>query len=187
MARSDREKAVREFLASPPFRKRNIGDDEVRLFDIALTHDSYSNEEAQSGRTKESYERLEFLGDAVIELAVCEHIYERTRHSEGEMTVFKNTTVSNANISLRILACNIDIDNMLLVGEGHKDKRTGNNTIEENMRADAFEALIGAVYEMYGFGEAKRIVREVLIEVLWDMDVSVPARPSRSNDRSMGF
>jgi len=170
MARSDREKAIREFLASPPFNRRNIGDDEVRTFDIALTHDSHSNEEAQSGRTKESYERLEFLGDAVIELAVCEYIYSGTRLSEGEMTIFKNTTVSNANMSLRILEAGIDIDNVILVGEGHKDKRTGDNVIEENMRADAFEALLGAVYELYGFGEAKRIVRDVLIEVPWDMD-----------------
>jgi dsRNA-specific ribonuclease len=71
---------------------------------------------------------------------------------------------------LRILACNIDIDNVLLVGEGHKDKRTGDNVIEENMRADTFEALMGVVYELYGLDEAKRIVREVLIEVPWDMD-----------------
>jgi len=165
MARRDREKAVREFLASPPFGRRNISDEEVKMFDIALTHDSHSNEEAQSGRTKESYERLEFLGDAVIELAVCEYIYGTTQLNEGEMTVFKNTTVSNANISSRISEAGIDIDTVILVGEGHRDKRTGNNMIEENMRADAFEALIGAVYVMYGIDEAKRIVREVLIDV----------------------
>ena len=172
MARSEREKAVRELLASHPFNIRNISDSEAELFDIALTHDSYSNEEAQAGRDKGSYERLEFLGDAVMELAVCEYIYSNTQLKEGEMTVFKNKTVSNANMSSRILLSGMNIDGSIAVGEGHKDKRTGENIIEESMRADAFEALLGAVYLLYGLDEAKRIVYEVFTDPLQDDDAS---------------
>jgi len=172
MARSEREKAVREFLASHPFNRRNISDREVELFDIALTHDSHANEEAQAGRIKESYERLEFLGDAVMDLAVCEYIYSKTQLNEGEMTIFKNMMVSNANISSRILVSGIDIDDHLLVGVGHKDKRTGANVIEENMRADAFEALLGAAYTLYGIDEARRIIYEMFMDPQQDAGAS---------------
>ena len=162
--RSEREKAVREFMASHPFSRRDLSDHEVELIDTALTHDSYANEEEQAGRKKGSYERLEFLGDAVMELAVCEHIYSRTELNEGAMTEYKNGVVSNKSMSSRILRSGSDIDRSVLVGEGHKDRRTGENNITENIRADAFEALLGAVYLLYGFDEAKRIVHDVLID-----------------------
>ncbi|MCL1983946.1 MAG: ribonuclease III domain-containing protein [Methanomassiliicoccaceae archaeon] len=158
-----REMKIREFLASPPFNRRNVGDDEVRLFSVALTHDSYSNERAALDENVGSYERLEFLGDAVMELIVCEYIYSNTELNEGAMTDFKKDVVCNKNISSRVTEANVDIDGALLVGEGHKEKRTNENIIEENMRADAFEAVIGAVYLLYGMDEAERIVKEIFL------------------------
>ena len=163
-ARRTREMKIREFLAGPPFLKRNITDEELKMFDTALTHDSFSNEELTRKSSAVSNERLEFLGDAVMELAVCEFIYSSEETNEGKMTETKNNIVCNRNISMRIAAAGIDIDGSLLVGEGHREKRTGNNVIEENMRADAFEAILGAVYLSYGFEEAKRIVYEVFLK-----------------------
>jgi dsRNA-specific ribonuclease len=64
---------------------------------------------------------------------------------------------------MRVMEAGIDIDGSLLVGEGHREKRTGDNIIEENMRADAFEAILGAGYLLYGMDEAKRIVRDVFL------------------------
>ncbi|MCL2143607.1 MAG: ribonuclease III domain-containing protein [Methanomassiliicoccaceae archaeon] len=159
----EREKAIRKFLAAPPFGRRNVPADHIEMFSAALTHDSYANEEASRSSGTRSYERLEFLGDAVLELAVCEFIYSDTELNEGAMTDLKKDIVCNKNISLRVTEAGIDIDDSLLVGEGHKEKRTGSNVIEENMRADAFEAVLGAVYLLYGIEEAERIVREVLI------------------------
>jgi len=161
--RREREMAIREFLAAPPFRKRNVSDHELQMFDAALTHDSYANEELSRGVKRNSYERLEFLGDAVLSLAVCEHIYSNTELSEGGMTDYKIEKVCNENISLRVSEHGMNIDGTLLVGEGHKDKH-GKNVIEDNMRADAFEAVLGAVYVLYGSDEAERIVKEVLLE-----------------------
>ncbi|MDR0198671.1 MAG: hypothetical protein LBI08_02895 [Methanomassiliicoccaceae archaeon] len=164
-SRRGREMRIREFLAAPPFCRRNVPDDEIRLFDIALTHDSYANEEASRDKRTKSYERLEFLGDAVMELMVCEHIYSSAEGmSEGAMTELKNSIVSNRNMSVRVITSGIDIDGALSVGEGHKERRTGNNVIEENMRADAFEAVLGAVYLLYGTDEARRIVHEVFLK-----------------------
>ncbi|MDR2866069.1 MAG: hypothetical protein LBV13_01490 [Methanomassiliicoccaceae archaeon] len=158
-----REMRLREFLASPPFGRRDVPDDELELFNEALTHDSYANEEASRNRAARSYERLEFLGDAVIQMTVCEHIYSDTELSEGEMTDFKKDAVCNRNIASKVKDAGIDIDGTLLVGEGHRKRRTGENVIEDNMRADAFEAVIGAVYIIHGMDEARRIVKEVLL------------------------
>ncbi|MCL2786354.1 MAG: hypothetical protein FWD81_03950 [Methanomassiliicoccaceae archaeon] len=163
MTHRDREKKIREFLASPPFGRWNVTDREIELFDTALTHDSYANEETSRGGSSGSYERLEFLGDAVMELIVCEHIFSDTDLSEGAMTDMKKNIVCNDNIAARVRDA-MRMDDVILVGEGHKDKRTGRNMIEDCMRADAFEAVLGAVYILYGMDEAKRIVYEIFID-----------------------
>jgi len=164
MAARGREMKIREFMAAPPFCRRNIGSDEIEMLNIALTHDSYANEEGSRSNRTASYERLEFLGDAVMELIVCEHIHSNTELNEGAMTDLKNRVVCNRNISLRTIEAGMDIDGSLLVGEGHKEKRTGENIVEENMRADAFEAVLGAVYLLYGLEEARRIVTEIFLK-----------------------
>lgn len=158
------EKKVRQFVAGRPFRKRNLSAQETALYCAALTHDSYSNEarDLPVPRNLESYERLEFLGDSVIELVACEHIYLNTGLREGEMTDFKQSIVANRKMSQRIMEYGLDIDSILLVGHGHRDRRSKRNNVEENMRADAFEALVGATYVLYGLDEARRVVREVL-------------------------
>ena len=76
------------------------------------------------------------------------------------MTDFEQEIVANRKISERVLSKGLDIDSVLLVGHGHRNAK--GNVIEENMRADSFEALIGAVYILYGMDEARRIVKEVL-------------------------
>ncbi|MCL2712804.1 MAG: ribonuclease III domain-containing protein [Methanomassiliicoccaceae archaeon] len=156
---SHREKMIREFMAGSPFFKRNVSMNEVRLFDVALTHDSFANEEASRDHDIRSYERLEFLGDAIMDMIVCEHIYLNTELKEGNMTDMKKDVVCNKNISLKVSEAKMDIDSLLSVGEGHKVKEK--NVIADNMRADAFEAILGAVYILYGLDEARRIVQEV--------------------------
>lgn len=156
--------AVREFIAKAPFGKTGLTDDQLDLFCSALTHDSYTDEahKLPVPRNVESYERLEFLGDAVVELTACEHIYLRTDLREGPMTDFKQEIVANRKMSERILSYGLGLDQVLLVGHGHRSGK--DNVIEENMRADSFEALIGAVYLVYGLKEAERIVTEILID-----------------------
>ena len=158
------EMDVREFVSRPPFEKRDLSSQELALFCAALTHDSYTNEmlNLPAPRNVPSYERLEFLGDAVLEMVACERIYKDTDLAEGGMTDMKQDIVANHRLSERILACGIDIDVVLLVGHGHRDPRTKANIVEENMRADAFEAMIGAFYILYGLDEARRVIDEVL-------------------------
>ena len=103
---------------------------------------------------------MEFLGDAVLEFIACEFVYKHTTLEEGSMTDFKQDIVANKKISDRVLSYGLDIDSVMLVGHGHRNGRK--NIVEENMRADSFEALIGATYVLCGMDEAKRIVTEVL-------------------------
>ena len=154
------ERTVRGFMAKRPFSRTGLSKDEIALFCTALTHDSYTDEatKLQPPRKAESYERLEFLGDAVVELLACEHVYSDTDLREGPMTDYKQSIVTNDEISRKVLVYGLDIDSAMLVGHGHRNPLR----ISEKMRADAFEALIGAAYILYGLDEARRIVKEVL-------------------------
>lgn len=157
---SRHERNVRGFMAKRPFSRTGLSDKEIGLFCAALTHDSYTDEATKLNppRDVESYERLEFLGDAVVELLACEHVFNDTDLREGKMTDYKQEIVGNDKISDKVIAYGLDIDSVLLVGHGHRVS----GGISVKMRADAFEALIGAVYTLYGLDEARRIVKEVL-------------------------
>lgn len=160
---SEFERSVREFLAREPFCFRNINSDNLALFCTALTHDSFSNEAKDSDppRNIESYERLEFLGDSILEFLVCEHVFKETDIREGPMTDYKQEKVANSKLSQRIVDSGIGLDNVMRVGNGHKKGQ--DRCIEDNMRADCFEALLAAVYLSYGLEEARRLVREIVL------------------------
>lgn len=162
---SDFEMGVREFLAREPFCLRGITKEQMVLFCAALTHDSYSNEarDMDPPRIVESYERLEFLGDAVLEFIVCEVVYRSTDLREGAMTDYKQDKVCNRMISERLLSKGIDIDGAMRVGGGHRGPN-GSKRVEENMRSDSFEAILGAVYLSFGMEKAREIVLRTLID-----------------------
>ena len=154
------ERDVRGFIAKRPFSRTGLSDREIELFCAALTHDSYSDEATKLDppRVAESYERLEFLGDAVVELLACERVFNDTDLREGKMTDYKQSIVGNDEISEKVLAYGLDIDSVMLVGHGHRAP----GGISAKMRADAFEALVGAVYTLYGLDEARKVVQAVL-------------------------
>jgi len=152
-------RAAREFLARPPFGYRNLSEEELNLFSAATIHDSFSNEH----NLKSNYERLEFLGDAVLEFSACKHIYENTDFTEGDMTAEKQKIVCNNSISRAVLESGLNLDEVIVTGKGHTDPVTGECEINETMRSDAFEAVLGAVCLTKGIEEAERIVTAILI------------------------
>ncbi len=162
MPESKFEMAVRQFLAGPPFGYRGLSERELGLFCAALTHDSYTNEAMAKPVLEDapSYERLEFLGDAVLEMIVCEHVYSGTDLAEGHMTDFKQQYVDNERLSERILAYGLDIDGALRVGK--VQIKDGRKDVQVKMRADAFEALVAATYVVKGLEEARRVALSVL-------------------------
>lgn len=130
-----------------------------KLLKQALTHRSYINENPDIDL--ENNERLEFLGDAVLEIAVTEYLYHNYENPEGELTNWRAALV-NARM-LAEIAGRIELDNYLLLSKGEaKDKGRARRFI----LADALEALIGAIYLDRGYDEVRGFIkREVLSEL----------------------
>ncbi|WP_300787562.1 ribonuclease III [uncultured Desulfovibrio sp.] len=129
------------------------------LLALALTHSSWANE---GGSLRQHNERLEFLGDAVLELAVSKELFERfTRLREGELTRLRSQLVSTP--SLARLARSLDLGRALFMGRG--EERQGGRD-RDAVLSDAFEAVLAAVYEDGGFAAAHACVRK-LFSPLW--------------------
>ena len=107
----------------------------------AFTHRSYINETREKGLAHN--ERLEFLGDAVVELSVTDFLYKKYPHAnEGDLTSYRAALV-NA-VTLGNLGIDIGMEDYLLLSKGEaKDKGT---KAREVILANAFEALVGAIY-----------------------------------------
>lgn len=134
-----------------------------RLLEQAFTHRSYINENRGEGR--EHNERLEFLGDAVLELAVTEYLFTRfPEKPEGELTSLRAALV-NANMLSRI-ATEIEMNNFMLLSRGEaKDVGRARGYI----LANAVEALIGALYLDGGYKAAKDFVEKNIVSKIGEV------------------
>lgn len=113
---------------------------DAALLRQAFTHTSYVNEQ-KGGRTSDN-ERLEFLGDAVLQLTVSEYLYRRyPRRPEGELTRLRASIVCEP--SLVRFAEALEFGQVVLLGKG--EELTGGRT-RPSLLADAFEAFVGALY-----------------------------------------
>ena len=127
---------------------------------LALTHSSYANEH-KLGKF-EYNERLEFLGDAVLEFFVSRYIYERYPElPEGELTKLRASVVCEGSLANK--AIDIHLGNFLLLGKG--EELTGGRK-RESILADAFEAVIGAVIIDGGIENAERYVMNLMKDVI---------------------
>jgi len=124
------------------------------LLDLALTHRSYANEKG----VPEHYERLEFLGDAVLGLVTAEWLYERHPElPEGELSKLKAQLVSRT--SLANWAEQLELGPELKIGVG--EERSGGRT-KANLLADSLEAVFGAIYLDDGLDSAKGAILPML-------------------------
>ncbi|OGQ36266.1 MAG: ribonuclease III [Deltaproteobacteria bacterium RIFCSPHIGHO2_12_FULL_43_9] len=125
------------------------------LLESALIHKSYGFEERVAGLRWVDNERLEFLGDAVLELIISELLMEQApEKSEGELSRLRAALVNEG--SLATIALEIGIPRFLRLGKG-EERSFGRE--KPSILADAYEALIAAVYYDRGLEEAKRVVR----------------------------
>lgn len=123
-----------------------------KLLRQAFTHRSYINENRDSGL--EHNERLEFLGDAVLELVITDYLYNRMMESaEGEMTAIRSALV-NADTCAR-LASELGANDFLLLSRG-ESKDTGR--ARQYILANTLEALIGAIYVDQNYEVAKDFI-----------------------------
>jgi ribonuclease-3 len=127
-----------------------------RRIETAFTHRSYLNENRAPGR--EHNERLEFLGDAVLELAVTEFLFSKyPEKAEGELTAYRAALVNTVSIS--DAASKLGMNDFLLLSRGEA-KDTGR--ARQIILANAFEALIGALYLDQGYVAAKDFIAKQL-------------------------
>jgi len=131
-----------------------------KLLLSAMMHSSYTNE--QNLPKHQCNERLEFLGDAVLELITSEFLYgEHIRMAEGQLTKTRASIVCEP--SLAFCAKTLDLGNYLLLGKG--EEATGGR-MRESVTSDALEALLGAIYLDGGFANAKEFVHKFILNDL---------------------
>lgn len=127
------------------------------LLEQAFIHRSYINENPSVGRSHN--ERLEFLGDAVIELVVTDFLYKKyPTYSEGELTALRSALVNAVIISE--VAVDIGMNDYLLLSKGEKKD---NGKARQYILANTYEAYVGALYLDQGVGMVNTFVKKTLL------------------------
>lgn len=146
--------------------KFNIPIKDKQLFIEAFTHTSYANEHHTP-----SYERLEYLGDAILELLISEYLYKNTNYEEGVMTKLRAQYVCED--ALYAYSLKLKLNEELLLGHGEEEN---GGRMRKAIVADIFESFIGALFLDQGMDTAKQFFYEHVIpmienkEIIFDQD-----------------
>ena len=133
---------------------------DISLLECALTHVSYTNEQRTRGIAAASNERLEFLGDAVLEIVISEYLYSNfSKYREGTLTKMRQQLVCEK--TLYEIALDIDLGSYLNLGNGEEFTECRKRP---KILADALEALIAAVY-LDCLSQSKDTYRQIVISL----------------------
>jgi len=164
MESQDRELSVLEKSLQYAWRDRN-------LLRQALIHSSFTYENRERGE-QQSNERLEYLGDAVLELVISEHYFRvHPDKPEGDLTKMRALTVCEP--SLAAVASRLGLGCYMLMGRG--EERSGGRD-RPSILADVFEAILGAVYLDGGLSEARKLVLRELAGVIEEVNTGMAIR-----------
>ncbi len=148
------------------FRRMGWDIRDLSLYEKALTHSSYAYEK---GRPSFNNERLEFLGDAVLELVISSHLYDSYPDlPEGSLTRLRSNLVCEP--SLAAIAGTLKLGELLRLGKG---ELAGGGSRRPSLLADALEALIGAVYLDQGLERCRRQVLELYEPLFRDLQEGI--------------
>src|SRR6185437_2463823 len=136
--------------------KLNVTFNDLELLVTAFTHRSYLNEHRKTVR--EHNERLEFLGDAVLELVVTEYLYANYDEPEGILTNWRSSLVRTESIGAA--AAKFGFEPLLRLSRGEK---RGTERARAQILANSFEAVVGALYLDQGYEAAKRFITESIL------------------------
>ena len=131
----------------------------VDLLITAMTHRSYMNEHKKSASSHN--ERLEFLGDAVLELVVTDYLFRNFTEPEGILTSWRAALVRTESIGAAGEA--VGYDELLRLSKGEK---RGGERARLQIMANAFEALIGAIYLERGYDDAAKFIDKYILSKL---------------------
>lgn len=146
------------------FARKKLGFEftNLELLITALTHRSYVNEHKNS--VQYHNERLEFLGDAVLELAVTEYLFNNFSEPEGILTSWRAALVRTESIG--DAGDKLGYESLMRMSKGEKN---GTDRARLQILANAFEAVIGAIYLERGFEDARRFIHQNIIIKLDDI------------------
>ncbi len=134
-------------------KELNIKIKDLSLYETAFTHTSFANE-----NNTISYERLEYLGDAILEFIMSEYLYQNTDYPEGEMTKLRAHYVCEN--ALYEYSMNLKLNEYLKLGNGEKES---GGKYRKAIVADIFEAFIGALYLDQGMDTVKAFIYKYVI------------------------
>ena len=149
---------MQDFSTYKAFANDQVGIEfnDIQLLVTAFTHRSYVNEHKKTA--KEHNERLEFLGDAVLELVVTEHLYNNFAEPEGVLTNWRSALVRTESIGAAAVRCGFEPFLRLSRGE-----KRGTERARAQILANSFEAVIGAIYLDQGYEAAKEFISANLL------------------------
>ncbi len=158
-----------------------------RLLEQALTHSSCANERRIN--KSEDYERLEFLGDAVLELVSSDYIYRENRDmSEGQMTKYRSAVVCEP--ALAFCARDIGLPQYIMLGKG--EEATGGRN-RDSIISDVMEAVIGAIYLDSGMEAARTFIHRFVLsdlknrQLFYDAKTILQERVQKENKGSLRY
>ena len=128
----------------------------LEYYEQAFTHTSYANE-----TNTVSYERLEFLGDAVLELIISEYLYKNSNEPEGKMTKLRSSYVCEN--ALYEYSCLLGLNEEIKLGHGESERDGKHN---KTIVADIFESFIGAIFLDCGFDVVKNFIYKNIIPLI---------------------
>lgn len=143
------------------FAKEKLGFEyhDIQLLITALTHRSYVNEHRKS--VNEHNERLEFLGDAVLELVVTDYLYRNYSEPEGILTSWRAALVRTESIGAA--GQKLGYEPLVRMSKG---ERQGSERARMQILANAFEATIGSIYLDQGYDEASKFIHAHILSKL---------------------
>ncbi len=144
------------------FTKLNIKPKNLELYKTAFSHSSYANEH----RAKADYERLEFLGDAVVDLVLADYLYNNKQEKEGKMTKVRASYVCENALSE--YSASLGLSKYIKVGHG-EEKEGGK--YKKAIVADIFEAFIGAIYVDLGYATARNVALKIIVPFIEDPNI----------------
>ena len=130
------------------FDKIDVNPTNINLYMEAVTHSSYTNENP----SYPDYERLEFLGDAVLEITISDYLYKERKLEEGVMTRMRASYVCEE--ACATYAKELELDKDIKIGSGE--------AINDTILADVFEAFVAALYLDQGFEFTKKFVLDII-------------------------
>ena len=142
--------------------KLNVTPINLELYKQAFTHTSYAYEHPGN----ESYERLEFLGDAIVDLVVSDYLYKSDKYQEGEMTKIRASYVCEN--ALAEFANDLKFSKYIKVGHG---ELMNGGTHKKAIMADIFEALMAAIYLDLGYDKVKEVALGIIIPYIENKNI----------------